>query len=109
LWTSSGRPANRRRQACRPTVFQFDGRDECWRPRLDDAVRLWVNNQLVIDNWASHPATTDTSASINLTAGVRYTIRLEYYEVTGSARIQLRWTRPGQPAAVIPRAQLFPQ
>ena len=43
----------------------------------DDGVRLWINGQLLIDNWTNHPSTTNTSAGISLTAGVEYTISLE--------------------------------
>lgn len=61
----------------------------------DDGVRLWVNNQLVIDNWTVHAVTTDTSPTINLTAGQTYPLRLEFYENGGHAVISLRWRRPG--------------
>ena len=52
----------------------------------DDGIRLWVNGQLVINNWTDHAATTNTSAAISLTAGVRYTITLEFYEKAGGDR-----------------------
>ena len=45
-----------------------------------DGIRLWVNGQLVINNWTDHATTTNTSAAIALTAGVKYTITLEFYE-----------------------------
>lgn len=57
----------------------------------DDGVRLWVNNQLVIDNWTYHSATQNQSSPINLTAGVRYPLRVEYFEGGGSAVMSLRW------------------
>ena len=49
----------------------------------DDGIRLWVNGQQVINNWTDHAATTNTSAAIALTAGVKYTITLEFYEKRG--------------------------
>jgi MSHA biogenesis protein MshQ len=61
----------------------------------DDGVRLWVNNQLIINNWTDHPVTTDTSTSINLVAGQTYPVRLEFYERGGYAVMSLRWRRPG--------------
>jgi hypothetical protein len=76
--------------------------------KSDDGVRLWVNGQLVINNWTEHNPTVNTSPAITLTAGVRYNIRLEFYERVNSALIQLRWTPPGQPESIIPKAQLFP-
>ncbi len=74
----------------------------------DDGVRLWVNGQRIIRNWTDHGATTDNSTVIALTAGQRYDIQLEYYERSGGARIELRWTPPGQASQVIPTSQLFP-
>src|SRR6185503_7622888 len=73
----------------------------------DDGIRLWVNGQQVINNWTDHSSTTNTSAAIALTAGVRYTITLEYYEKTGSAVAKLQWTYPGQAIQVIPQSRLF--
>jgi type IV pilus assembly protein PilY1 len=61
----------------------------------DDGVKLWVNGQLVINNWTPHGPTTDTSTAINVTAGQALNVRLEYFEQTGGAQIQLLWKKPG--------------
>ncbi len=61
----------------------------------DDGIRLWVNGSLLINNWTDHAPTTNTSASVSLTAGQRYTVRLEYYERGGGAVARLRWRTPG--------------
>ena len=55
-----------------------------------DGIRVWVNGQLVINNWTDHNTATNTSASIALAAGLRYSITVEYYERTGSATAQLQ-------------------
>lgn len=60
----------------------------------DDGVRVWVNNVLVIDNWTFHGTTTDTSATISLTAGTNYPVRVEFFEGGGDAVMQLRWRKP---------------
>jgi hypothetical protein len=73
----------------------------------DDGTRLWVNGQLVINNWTDHAATTNTSAAIALTAGVRYTITLEFYEKAGSAVAKLQWSYAGQATQVVPQSRLF--
>jgi len=72
----------------------------------NDGVRLWVNNQLVINNWTRH-ATTVNSGRINLVAGERYDIRMEYFEDTGSAVARLEWQTATVPRQVIPTSQLF--
>ncbi|MDO3388169.1 PA14 domain-containing protein [Gilvimarinus sp. SDUM040013] len=61
----------------------------------DDGVRLYVDNNLLIERWNDHSVTTDTSASINLTAGQIYPVRLQFYENGGLAEIRLRWETPG--------------
>jgi parallel beta-helix repeat protein len=72
----------------------------------DDGVRLWVNDELIIDNFTNHAATIDTG-TIRLEAGVRYDIRLEYYERTGRSIIQLRWSSNSQSLETIPQSQLY--
>src|SRR5262249_37962148 len=56
-----------------------------FRTNSDDGVRLWVNGQLIINNWTNHAPTTNTSAAVTLTAGQKYDIKLEYYENMGGA------------------------
>ena len=74
----------------------------------DDGVRVWVNGVQVINNWSDHSSTTNTSGTVSLVAGQRYSIRVEYYEKGGSAVMRLRWLRPGQTSYVaIPAASLF--
>ena len=72
----------------------------------DDGVRLWVNGQLLIDNWTIHPPTENTG-TIALTAGQRYQVTLEYYQAAGGATIQLFWSSPSQPKQIIPRVRLY--
>ncbi len=74
----------------------------------DDGARLWVNNQLIINNWVNQ-AMTEKSGTITLTAGQKYTIRLEYYENFGSAGVQFRWSSPSRTKQIIPQNRLYPQ
>lgn len=75
----------------------------------DDGVRLWVNNQRLINNWTDH-GVTENGANIWLTEGRKYDIRLEFYENTGNAVITLSWLPPGpgQSKQIIPQARLYP-
>ena len=72
----------------------------------DDGVRLWVNNQKLIDNWTDHAATQNTG-TINLSAGAKYPIKLEYYDNTYHAVIQLFWSHPNIAYQIIPKDKLF--
>ncbi len=81
-----------------------------FRTISDDGVRLWVGGTLRINNWTDHGPTTDTSASINLSAGQRVSITLEYYESTGGAVMQLQWRTPGSSIYVaVPASRLNAQ
>jgi hypothetical protein len=74
----------------------------------DDGARLWVNDQLVIDNWTDHAAIED-SGTITLALGQRYSIRLEFYENAGDASATLSWSTPlGIAKQIVPQTQLFP-
>jgi hypothetical protein len=58
---------------------------------VDDGVRLWVNNHLLIESWREQPSAT-FSQEINLTGG-QIPIKMEYYEHGGLAVAKLSWTR----------------
>jgi GH35 family endo-1,4-beta-xylanase len=73
----------------------------------DDGARLYVNGQLLIDRWSTS-VSAGASASINLIAGRRYDIQLDYKENTGNASVKLEWSRAGTPLTVIPTGSLFP-
>ncbi|MGH8178406.1 MAG: PA14 domain-containing protein [Steroidobacter sp.] len=79
-----------------------------FRTVSDDGVRVWVNGVRVINNWSQHSATTNTSNSITLAAGRKYTIRMEYFEARGSAVARLQWRLPGSATyQPIPRQYLY--
>jgi parallel beta-helix repeat protein len=72
----------------------------------DDGERLFIDGQAVLSDFENHWART-TSGTINLLAGKRVPIRLEYFENSETASLKLEWSGPGIPRQVIPRAQLF--
>jgi len=74
----------------------------------DDGARLWVNGQLLIDQWVDEQA-TEWSGKITLTAGQKYDIKLQYYENTANASCSLLWSSLSQTKQVVPTAQLFPE
>jgi hypothetical protein len=72
----------------------------------DDGVRLWVNGQLLVNNWTNHAA-TENSGTIVLTGGQKYSIKMEYYE--NGAVAKLLWSGPGISKQAVPKSRLFPQ
>jgi len=59
----------------------------------DDGVRVYVNNQLIIDSWFDRPAATFT-AEFNVPGGST-PIRVEYYENTGVAEARFSYSQIG--------------
>ncbi len=82
-------------------TFQF-------RTRSNAGVRLWVNGNLVINNWTSHATAYNTSGNVTLAQNQRYTITMEHYDTTGTAVAKLYWKRPGQSNfEVVPLTRLY--
>ncbi len=73
-----------------------------------DGVRLWVNNQLLIDDWNANGMNIQNSGSIPLIAGKKYDIKMEYRETNGNAKAGLYWSSNSQPKEIIPQTQLNP-
>lgn len=59
----------------------------------DDGVRLWVDNQLLIDSWVGQSPTEHTN-NIYLDAGIAHDLVVEYFEATGGALAQVSWSGP---------------
>jgi hypothetical protein len=57
--------------------------------RVDDGARLWVNDRLLIDQWRIQPDSS-YQAEVALPGGAN-SIKLEYFEAGGFARISLWW------------------
>lgn len=62
----------------------------------DDGARVWVNGTLVLDAWNASSTTYGTP--VTLTAGVNASIKVEYREATGAARVRLLAKSPMVPA-----------
>jgi len=78
-----------------------------FQTRTDDGVRLWVNNQLLIDRWIDQSA-ENWSGTIALPAEAVCPLVMEYYDNTGNARARLRWQPPGGTMVTIPADHLTP-
>jgi hypothetical protein len=70
-----------------------------------DGVRLWVNDQLLIDKWvAQGPA--EWTGKLALTAGLRYSIKMEYFNATGTAVASLSWSSPASKPVTLHKGSL---
>lgn len=59
----------------------------------NDGIRVWVDDQLIIDNWTDHGVTINMGA-ITLKANTRYKLKVEYYQTLGGAVTKLAWITP---------------
>ncbi|HSY19725.1 MAG TPA: DUF1800 family protein [Candidatus Acidoferrales bacterium] len=73
----------------------------------DDGCKLWVNDQLIIDNWAAKGA-SDLTGTIALQADSHYDLKLEYLQTNGAAQAHLSWYSADQVKQIIPSNRLYP-
>lgn len=81
-----------------------------FRTTSDDGVRLWVDTtgsasyatctgtttpsgNCVVNNWTDH-GSVDDDATVALTAGQTFTVKIEYYEKGGDATMRFQWRKP---------------
>ena len=72
----------------------------------DDGSRLWVNGSCVEDNWVTQSGTV-RNGTITLVGNTRYDIVVEYFNQTGPATCQLRWTPPNDTGSTVIPTRLF--
>ena len=56
----------------------------------DDGIRVWVDGRLVLEDWSIHGPKEDR---VPLTGG-GHRVRLEYFQNTGAAALQVKIIRP---------------
>jgi hypothetical protein len=72
-------------------AFDFEASGYEFTATSDDGVRLWVDGQLLIDQWKDQGATT-YRATKTMTAG-QHEIKVEYYEYGGLAVAKALWAK----------------
>lgn len=84
----------------------------------DDGMRLYIDGNLVLDLWVPNIDGTENHAGvvfdngslqgrIKLEQGVKYPIKVEYYETIQNARIHLYWESPSLERKIIPQSYFF--
>jgi hypothetical protein len=73
----------------------------------DDGVRLWVNGQLIINEWMNQGA-IEWNGTVALQAGQKYPFTMEYFQNGGGDSAKLSWSSPSTAKAIIPQSQLYP-
>lgn len=70
---------------------QFDAATYRFHVIVDDGARLWIDDQLVIDEWRVG-GVREVTADHKLTEGLRR-LRVEFFEDAGDARIRVWWEK----------------
>ena len=74
--------------------------------QADGGVRLWMGGRLLIDRWTKKGKAQ--ASPIELTAGQRYEIQIDYVGNLNGASVQLFWSHPGQTEQIVPQQALYP-
>ncbi|MEN9434553.1 MAG: hypothetical protein RLZZ422_2142 [Pseudomonadota bacterium] len=74
--------------------FNFNADKYRFLVKVDDGARLWVDDQLLIDQWQGSP-NQEYFADLNMTAG-KHLIRVEYKEESGWANAKVSWEQMQQ-------------
>jgi glucose/arabinose dehydrogenase len=72
----------------------------------NDGIRLYVNNQLLINAWTNQ-TTTERTATAVLAAGNKYNIQLDYFDSFDDALCELKWSGPDVIKQLIPKSSLY--
>ena len=72
-------------------TYPLEGATYRFHVIVDDGARLWVDDQLIIDSWHDGSA-REITADHAVVQGT-HSLRVEYYENTGEARIQVWWEK----------------
>lgn len=79
-----------------------------FRIRGDDGIRIYIDGNLLINDWSNHGPRNRDSSAINLQTGQRYSIIVEHYERGGGAVAVVSWNGPTTGGwQVIPASNLF--
>ena len=74
--------------------------------QTDDGGRLWVNGQLLVDQWRSQ-GMLEGNGHIQLEGGKKYEIKMEQFDNFGNAMARLWWSGPGIERSIVPKSQLY--
>ena len=79
-----------------------------FRVRADGGVRLWVDGELVLNDWIPTPFAVHRNIVVPLQASVPVSVKVEYFDTVGEASISFRWSSRSQPLEIVPQNRLFP-
>jgi uncharacterized repeat protein (TIGR03806 family) len=73
----------------------------------DGGVRLWLNGQLLVDDWTEHQSVITNQGSIHLNSQQFYNLQMDYFRGGTGAAVKLLWSSPSTAQSIIPLTQLY--
>jgi len=73
-----------------------------FRVRHDDAVRLWIDGKLLIDDWTARLVVAESRAEFVFDAARAYDFKVEYYNGGDRGVLSLLWSSPTRPEEIVP-------
>ena len=61
--------------------------------RVDDGIRVWVDEVLIIDNWQLNDVGY-SEGTVDMKAGTVYSLKIEYFNALNEAELRLLWKLP---------------
>src|SRR5262249_13035095 len=61
-----------------------------------DGYRVWVDGQLLVEDWTTHRPSTTLTKAIHLEQGHTYALKVEYFQTVRGAEAKLVWGTPGR-------------
>ncbi|HEY6923954.1 MAG TPA: glycoside hydrolase family 3 C-terminal domain-containing protein [Steroidobacteraceae bacterium] len=61
-----------------------------------DGYRVWVDGQLLVEDWTRHRPSTTLTKAIHLDQGRAYALKVEYFQSVRGAEAKLVWGVPGR-------------
>jgi beta-glucosidase len=61
-----------------------------------DGYRVWLDGNLVADDWTAHRPSTTQTRPVHLDKGHHYSIKIEYFQTVRAAEARLVWGIPGR-------------
>jgi alpha-D-xyloside xylohydrolase len=73
----------------------------------DDAMRFWLDGKLIIEDWGEHGLSIK-QVRIALPANAKIPVKIEYFQTTGEAIVDVKWSPPGENKDVPTRQVYLP-
>ncbi len=61
-----------------------------------DGYRVWLDNNLLVEDWTAHRPATTNAKQLHLEKGHIYPIKIEYFQTVRGAEARLTWSIPGR-------------